>query len=172
MNFTWGFAESGIWTGNGCSAEFVVTIERASAQPVADPEVLRNRLRKTRANLREARKEVAQEQEARRALEVELAETQEALRAAEAAAPNTNVRKRKPLMAIRSVAACSNKAVRDARKGGAERANVVEIVMARPSQNTWLVIGRLSTHKQNGQSVNYFRCWSEKGKIVNFENSL
>jgi len=173
LNYTWGFSENGLWTGNGCSAEFAVTVERAAPQPVADPAILRDRLRQTRAKLREARKAVVQEQESRRALEAELAEAQSALRAAEAAAPGKVKRKRRPQMAIRSVSVCSNKAVREATKAGGDKPRVSEIVMARPTQGTWLVIGRLiTTYNNNKRSANYFRCWSEKGKVVNFENSL
>jgi len=172
LNFTWGFAENGIWTGNGCSAEFVVTVERAAAQPVTDPNVLRNRLRRTRNALREARKEIAQEQESRRALEAELADAQSALRAAEAAAPSKVKRKRKPQLAVRSVAVCSNKAIRDAKKGGAETANVFEILTARRIDASWLVIGRLVTRSSDQRQATFFRCWTEKGKIINFQNSL
>ena len=172
LNYTWGFSENGLWTGNGCSAEFAVTVERAAPKPVADPAVLRERLRKTRASLRDARKAIAQEQESRRALEAELAEAQSELRAAEAAAPGKVKRKRPVQMATRSVAVCSNKAVRDAKKSGAERTRVAEIIMARPTQGTWLVVGRVGSQSNGKRSSNYFRCWSEKGKIVNFENSL
>ena len=172
LNYTWGFAENGIWTGNGCSAEFAVTVERAAARPEVDPEILRNRLRNTRAKLRKARKEIVREQESRRLLEAELAEAQSALRAAEAAAPGKIKRRRKPQMAIRSVSVCSNKAVREAKKGGAQAVQVREIVMARPTQGAWLVVGRVAAKINDQRSSNYFRCWSEKGKVVSFENTL
>lgn len=168
LGFTWGFEENGIWTARGCAAEFAVTVERAAAQPVADPEVLRDRLRRTRVKLRDARRELTKEQESRQALEAELAETQAALREAEAAAPNTVQRKRRPQMAIRSVASCSNKAVRDATKSGASMARVVEIVSARPTEGAWLVIGRLLTDINGDRSTSYFRCWTEKGKVITY----
>lgn len=172
LNYTWGFAENGIWTGNGCSAEFAVTVEREAAQPETDPEVLRNRLRKTRVKLREARKEVVKEQETRRQLEAELADAQAALRDAEAAAPGKVKRKKKAQTAIRAVSVCSNKAVREASKTGAENARVSEILMARPTQGTWLVLGRVNAQENEKRVSNYFRCWSEKGKVVSYENSL
>ena len=172
LNYTWGFSENGIWTGNGCTAEFAVTIEREAAKPIADPEILHDRLRIARAKLRKARQEIVQEQESRRLLEAELAETQSALRAAEAAAPGKVKRNSTPQLAIRSVAACSNKAVREAKKSGGRNTRVSEILTARPTQGTWLVIGRVAGQVNGERSANYFRCWSEKGKVVNYENSL
>lgn len=172
LGYTWGFEENGIWTGNGCSAQFAVTVERAAAQPVADPAVLRQRLQRTRKTLRETRRELRQAEEARRVLEGELADAQAALRAAEQAAPNAVKRKRRPQMAIRAVASCSNRAVRDATKSGASQARVVEIVSARPQEGTWLVIGRILKDVNGDRQRNYFRCWSEKGKVISFDNTI
>lgn len=172
LGFTWGFEENGIWTGNGCSAQFAVTVERASAQPVVDPQILQNRLRDTRNALRTTRQELIKEQESRRVLEAELAEAESALRAAEAAAPNSVQRKRRPQMAIRSVSVCSNKAIRDAKKAGASEPRVAEILSARPTQGSWLVIGRLRADRNNNRSTSYFRCWTEKGKIISYSNEI
>ena len=174
LGYTWGFEENGIWTGNGCSAEFAVTVERAAAQPVADPDVLKKRLRNTRKKLREARRELVKEQEGRRALEAELTEVQAALREAEAAAPNVvkTKRKRKPQMAIRAVSVCSNTAIRRATKSGATKARILEIVSARPTQGSWLVVGRMMSELNGQRSQDYFRCWSEKGKVISYENTI
>jgi len=171
LNYTWGFAENGLWTGNGCSAEFVVTVERASARPIVDPEVLRSRLRSTREKLRDARREVVREQESRRLLEAELVDTQEALRAAESGQARQK-KKRRPQNAVRSVAVCSSKAIREAKKSGAEKARVAEILMARPTEGAWLVIGRVAAQAYNQRASNFSRCWSEKGKVISYENSL
>jgi hypothetical protein len=174
LGYTWGFEENGIWTGNGCSAEFAVTVERAAAQPVVDPEVLQKRLRNTRKRLRQTRRELVKEQEGRRALEAELADAQAALREAEAAAPNVVKRKRKrnPQMAIRAVSVCSNTAIRRATKSGATKARILEIVSARPTQGSWLVIGRMMSELNGQRSQDYFRCWSEKGKVISYDNTM
>lgn len=172
LGFTWGFEENGIWTANGCSAQFAVTIERPSARPIVDPEVLKERLRRTRKTLRDTRRELVKEQESRRALEAELEEVQSALRAAEQAAPKITKSKRKPQTAIRSVAVCSNKAVRDAKKSGASQSRVVEIVSARPTQGSWLVIGRLWNEINGQRSTSYFRCWTEKGEVISYNNEI
>jgi regulator of protease activity HflC (stomatin/prohibitin superfamily) len=172
LNYTWGFEENGLWTGNGCSAEFVVTVERATPQRVIDPEVLRGRLRESRQETRQLRRQLTQEQETRALLEAELADAQAALRDAEAGRAATQGQRRKRQAAIRSVAQCSNRAVREAEKFGASKARVTEIVSARPMKGVWLVIGRMSSELNGDRSVNYFRCFSESGKIVNFENSI
>ena len=174
LGFTWGFEENGIWTGNGCSAEFALTVERATAKPVVDPLVLRDRLRGTRKKLRNLRTQLAKEKESRSLLETELAEAQEALRQAAEAAPKAvnKKRKNKPQEAIRSVAVCSNKAIRDARKAGTQKPNIIEIVSARPTQRTWLVIGRMSSEIDGQRRVSYFRCWTEKGKVIRFSDDV
>jgi len=172
LGFTWGFEENGIWTGNGCSAQFAVTVERAAAQPVVDPQILRNRLRDTRNDLRNTRQQLIQEQESRRVLEAELAEAEAALRAAAESAPNAVKRNRRPQMAIRSVSVCSNKAVRDAKKAGASDPRVAEILSARPTQGSWLVIGRVRNDRNGSRSTSYFRCWTEKGKIISYSNEI
>jgi hypothetical protein len=172
LNYTWGFEENGLWTGNGCSAEFVVTVERAAPQRVIDPEVLRERLRDARRETRRVRRELTKEQESRALIEAELAEAQAALRDAEAGRAATQGQRRKRQPAIRSVSQCSNRAVREATKFGAVNARVAEIVSARPTKGVWLVIGRLLSDLNGERTVNYFRCWSEKGKVINFENSI
>lgn len=169
LNYTWGFEENGLWTANGCSAEFVVTVERATPQRVVDPEVLRERLREARRDRRQLRRELTAEQEARAALEVELAEAQQALRDLEAGRQNAD---RRPQPAVRAVAQCSNRAIRDAGKFGADKARIVEIVSARATQGTWLVIGRMMTEINGDRTVDYFRCWSEKDRILDFQNAI
>jgi len=172
LNYTWGFEQNGLWTANGCSAEFLVTVERATPQRVVDPEVLRGRIREARQETRQLRRQLTQEQENRALLEAELAETQAALRDAEAGRAANQGQRRKRQAAIRSVAQCSNRAVREAEKFGASKARINEIISARPTKGIWLVIGRMSSELNGDRSVNYFRCWSEKGKVVNFENSI
>lgn len=170
LNYTWGFEENGLWTARGCSAEFAVTVERASQRQV-DPEVLRKRLQAARSELRQTRRELTREQEDRRVLEAELAEAQAALRGVQSG-DTADKKKRSKRRAIRAVAACSNRAERDSRKSGAKKANVIEIVSARPTQGSWLVVGRLAATINDERAVNYFRCWSEGGKVVSFENSI
>ena len=172
LGFTWGFEENGIWTGNGCGAEFAVTVERAAAQPLADPQILRDRLRNTRRQLRAARAEVQKEQESRRVVEAELADALQALRLAEETTPKVVKRKRPAQLAVRSVSACSNRAVRDARKSGGDKARVAEIFTARPSSGSWLVMGRLVANVNGERASSLFRCWSEKGKIISFESDI
>ncbi len=172
LGFTWGFEENGIWTGNGCGAEFAVTVERAAAQPLADPQILRDRLRNTRNQLRAARVEIQKEQESRRVVEAELADALQALRLAEESAPTAVKRKRAPQLAVRSVAACSNRAIRDSGKTGAKKARVAEIFTARPSGGAWLVMGRLVANINGERTNSLFRCWSESGKIVSFDSDI
>ena len=112
------------------------------------------------------------EKETRSALEAELAEAQEALRIAAETAPKVVKRKRKPQAAVRSVAVCSNKAIRDARKAGNQKPNIIEIVSARPTQRTWLVIGRMSSQIDGQRAASYFRCWTENGKIIRFSDDV
>lgn len=172
LGFNWGFEEKGIWTANGCSAEFALTVVRAERKKAADPKVLRDRLKNSRQKLRESNQALAQQEEARRSLEAELAETQDALRAAAAAAPKTVKKKFKPQMAVRSVAVCSNRAVAHSRKSGMTNPRVVEILSARQTQGSWLVIGRMAAEASGERSSSFFRCWTREGEILSYSNEI
>ncbi len=173
LGYTWGLEQNGIWTGNGCSANLLVTLiseQEKQVEQQADPDRLRERLRDVRQRLRKARSEVQQEREERKRIEGELAEAQAAL--AQVGQKRQANKNRRPNWSVRSVSACGRKATREMEKSGATNARVIEIVSARPVEGTWLVIGRASAEYGNGRRPSYFRCWVEKGEVQSFENAI
>ncbi len=170
LGYTWGFEENGIWVANGCSAGFAITIVAPQQQQQASPDRLRERLKEARRTIRKLRSEVTQEREERQRIEGELSDAQAAL--SQVDQKKATAAKRKPNWAVRSVSSCGRKAVRENQKAGASMSRVVEIVSARPTEGTWLVIGRTLSDYGNGRKQAYFRCWVNKGKVKSFDNAI
>ena len=143
-------------------------------QQQVSPDRLRERLKQARRTIRKLRSEVTQEREERQRIEGELSDAQAALREIDEKKANQQAvqAKRNPNWSVRSVAACGRKAMRENKKSGAKRSKVLEIVSARPTEGTWLVIGRtLSTYGDEKKQA-YFRCWVDKGTVQSFESSI
>lgn len=170
LGYTWGFEENGIWTGGGCSADFEVTIVTQQAQAQVNPDRLKERLRESRRTIRDLRKEVGQERQARQAIEAELSEAQAQL--AQVGKPAAASKGAKNWV-VQSIAACSRTSLRDARNSGAKKPRIAEILSARPTEGAWLVVGRLTAEAADGgRKPSYFRCWVEKGQVRSYENSI
>ena len=170
LGYTWGFEEKGIWVGNGCAATFEVTVITEQQKQRATPEELRERLARVRKTVRDLRTDLQQERDERKRIEAELSDAQAEL--AEIGEKRKQQANRRPDWVIRSVAACSRKATREVEKSGGTKARVIEIISARPTEGTWLVLGRHAGTYGGDREQGYFRCWVEKGKVQSFQNSI
>ena len=163
FGYTWGFDENGIYTQGGCAAQFAVTV--AKDEKTADPEKLGKRVKRLRDRVRELRAELDASKQEKAELEAALNE----VRTKGSAAQNTD---RTPIWAARAVNACSNRAIKRSERVGNTSARISQIISAQRVEGAWLVIGQKTEDGNNGRTRSFFRCWSERGKIVNFEDTI
>lgn len=169
LGYTWGFEDEGIWTRAGCTADFTITVLGEKTQQ-RDPDQLLERLRGARGKIRDLRKQLVQEREEREAIESELTDAQELLALIEEEKGRKGKRKLGDV-AIRSISACSRKAVREAKKRGVDRARVIEISSAKPTEGIWQIVGRVTAVTGTDRKKTGFSCWFEGGKVRSFEET-
>lgn len=163
FGYTWGFEDAGIYTQNGCAAQFAVTV--AQDEKTVDPTKLGNRVDRLRKRAKKLQAELD-------AAKQENAELEAALNEARSKGNGANNADRTPIWAARAVNACSASALKRSERVGNNGARVTQIVSAQAVQGVWLVIGQKTEDGDNGRARSFFRCWVEKGKIVNFEDSI